>query len=121
LLDHKIQALVILDEALAQRGGPITAETLSRLYAPAHVVCLARSNVLDETSVPDALKGRKLGGLVLDDYPEAPRVPAIWRQAPHTWVTPAIAAVTEEALADMGRAVMGHIAQHFGLNIGQAG
>jgi hydroxypyruvate reductase len=115
LLDQSVHALVILDEALAGGEGPIGAAHVARMRTPSYIVCLARSSVLDDSTLPEALKSRHLQGLVLDDYPEAPRVPAIWRQTPRTWVTPAIAEWTEEALTDISQALVGNIRQHFGL------
>lgn len=115
LLDQSVHVLVILDEALASREGPIGVAQTSRLLTPSYVVCLARSSVLDDGTLPDALKTRRLQGLVIDDYPEAPRVPAVWRQTPRTWVTPAIASWTEEALNDISLALIRNIRQHFGL------
>jgi len=117
LLAQGVNALVILDEGLALRQGAIGMDALQSLLAPAYVVCLARSSVLDEAGVIAMLKSRKLEGLVLDDYPEAPRVPASWRQAPRTWVTPSIAAATVQAQADVCQSVIVNIAGHFGLSL----
>lgn len=115
LLDQSVHVLVILDETLASSQGPIGASHIARMPMPSYLVCLARSGVLDDSTLPEALKTRRLQGLVLDDYPEAPRVPAVWRQTPRTWVTPSIAAWTEEALSDISQALIRNIRQHFGL------
>lgn len=115
LLDQSVHALVVLDESLATAQGPIGAAHIARLLAPSYIVCLTHSGVLDDQTVPEALKTRRLQGLALDDYPEAPRVPAVWRQTPRTCVTPAIAAWTEEALADISQALVRNICRHFGL------
>lgn len=117
-LAQQVNVLVVLDEALAKQAGPLGGELLGHLQAPAYVVCLVRSSVLDEASVVDALKRKTLTGLALDDYPEAPRVPAAWRQAPNTWVTPSMAGVTLEAQADIAQAVIQGIRQHFGVQPG---
>lgn len=117
LLAQGVNALVILDEALAKRQGPIGSDVLQALLTPGYVVCLAQSGVLDEVSVTAMLKSRKLEGLVLDDYPEAPRVPASWRQTPRTWVTPSISAATVQAQADVCQSVIANIAAHFRLSL----
>lgn len=70
---------------VAVPGGPETmymigADVLAAMQDHAHLINIARGNVVDETALIEALRDRRIGGAGLDVYEFEPQVPeALWR------------------------------------------
>ncbi len=81
----------------------INSETISKMKKTAFLVNVARGEIIDESSLLEALKNKKIAGAALDVFSEEPLPPTselirYARQNDNLLLTPHIAASTEEAV-----------------------
>jgi len=107
----RVQQAKSLDELLDQSAvltlhTPLTDETtgmigrreLARLPQRAIVVNMARGGIVDEVALVESLRGKHLGGAVIDAYEKEPLGPDHpLRELPNVLLTPHIGASTTEA------------------------
>ncbi len=74
------------------------AEALGRMKPDAILINTARGGIIDETALVDALKGKRLGGAILDVLEKEPPAPnSIFRGVPNLILTPHVAGNTVES------------------------
>lgn len=76
----------------------INAEAIAKMKDTAVLINTARGGVVDDSAVAEALKARKLGGAMIDVFPQEP-LPAVnpYHDTPNLILTPHIAGVTDES------------------------
>lgn len=92
---------------IAVPGGPATrhlvdAAAISSMQAHAHLVNIARGDVIDEAALIDALEQRKIAGAGLDVYENEPAVPARLRALDNAVLLPHLGTAALEVREAMG-------------------
>lgn len=100
-LAHDSDILAVCAAATSETAGLISAEVIAALGPQGLLVNIARGSLVDETALREALRSGALGAAALDVYTEEPTSAALWRDVPHTILTPHMAAVTDAAIANM--------------------
>jgi (S)-sulfolactate dehydrogenase len=76
----------------------INSERLAQMKPDAILINTARGGIIDETALVDALKGKRLGGAILDVLEkEPPAANSIFRGVPNLILTPHVAGNTVES------------------------
>jgi hydroxypyruvate reductase len=93
--------------AIAVPGGAETrhlvdAEVLAAMPPHAHLVNIARGDVVDEAALIDALEARRIGGAGLDVYENEPEVPERLRALDNAVLLPHLGTAALEVREAMG-------------------
>ena len=112
-------ALVIAAPLTPESENKVDSEALQALPRGATLINVARGRLVEEKALLESLRSGQLGAAVLDVFAEEPLDPdsPLWEE-PRAWLTPHIAAPTEnEPLADdfaanYGRFVAGQPLRH---------
>ncbi|WP_138467935.1 D-glycerate dehydrogenase [Poseidonocella sp. HB161398] len=88
-------------------GGPATrhlidAAALGAMQPHAHLVNIARGDIVDEAALVAALEAGTIGGAGLDVYENEPEVPEALRRLPNVTLLPHLGTATLEVREDMG-------------------
>ncbi len=81
----------------------IGAQELSQMQAHAHLINIARGDIVDETALIAALREGRIGGAGLDVYEHEPDVPAALRALENVTLLPHMGTSTLEVRETMGR------------------
>ncbi|MFB2531914.1 2-hydroxyacid dehydrogenase [Paracoccus sp. p4-l81] len=100
---------------IAVPGGPETrhligARELAAMAAHAHLINIARGDVVDEAALIDALRAGRIGGAGLDVYEGEPRVPQALRDLDNVTLLPHLGTNAQEVRAAMGRMALDNLA-----------
>lgn len=92
---------------VAVPGGPATchligAAEVGAMQPHAHLVNIARGDVVDEAALIAALQARRIGGAGLDVYEREPEVPQALRDLDNVTLLPHLGTAAEEVRDDMG-------------------
>lgn len=112
-LAAKVDILVIATPGGAETRHLISAKVLEAMQPHAHLINIARGDVVDETALIAALQGARIGGAGLDVYEFEPQVPMALRQLENVTLLPHLGTATLEVREAMGRMVLDNLAAHF--------
>jgi hydroxypyruvate reductase len=79
----------------------------------AHLVNIARGDVVEEAALIAALQAGRIGGAGLDVYEFEPQVPVALRKLDNVTLLPHLGTSTLEVREAMGRMVLDNLAAHF--------
>ena len=108
-----VDILVIATPGGAETHHLVSAEVLAAMQPHAHLVNIARGDVVDEAALVAALQARRIGGAGLDVYEFEPQVPLALRQLDNVTLLPHLGTSTLEVREAMGRLVLDNLAAHF--------
>lgn len=108
-----VDILVIATPSGAETHHLVSAEVLAAMQPHAHLVNIARGDVVDEAALVAALQARRIGGAGLDVYEFEPQVPLALRQLDNVTLLPHLGTSTLEVREAMGRLVLDNLAAHF--------
>lgn len=97
-LAQQVDVLVLLSAEAVASCGRIDAAVLQALGPKGYLLNLAQGVAIDDAQLAQAIQSKQLAGAASDVHPEAPRVSAALRQARPVILTPAIAAMTQQAI-----------------------
>ncbi|MFD2173270.1 2-hydroxyacid dehydrogenase [Rhodobacter lacus] len=97
-----VDFLVLAVPATAQTRGIIGAGELAQMRPHAHLINIARGDVVDEAALIAALEARTIGGAGLDVYANEPEVPAALRGLDNVTLLPHLGTATEQVRDAMG-------------------
>jgi len=112
-LAARVDILVIATPGGAETRHLIGAKVLDAMQPHAHLVNIARGDVVDETALIAVLQGARIGGAGLDVYEFEPQVPMALRQLENVTLLPHLGTATLEVREAMGRMVLDNLAAHF--------
>jgi hydroxypyruvate reductase len=112
-LAAKVDILVIATPGGAETRHLIGAQVLEAMQSHAHLVNIARGDVLDEAALIATLQARRIGGAGLDVYEFEPQVPLALRQLDNVTLLPHLGTSTLEVSEAMGQLVLDNLAAHF--------
>lgn len=103
---------------LAVPGGPETmylvgSDFLSGMQEHAHLINIARGNVVDESALIEALKERRIGGAGLDVYEFEPQVPEALRRLDNVTLLPHLGTAALEVRTQMGMMALDNLQAFF--------
>ena len=104
--------------AVAVPGSPetrhlINAEVLSAMQPHAHLINIARGDVVEEAALIAALEGGQIGGAGLDVYEFEPKVPAALRALDNIVLLPHLGTAALEVRVDMGLMAVANLQAFF--------
>jgi hydroxypyruvate reductase len=112
-LAARVDILVIATPGGAETRHLIDAKVLDAMQPHAHLVNIARGDVVDEEALIAVLQGARIGGAGLDVYEFEPQVPMALRQLDNVTLLPHLGTATLEVREAMGRMVLDNLAAHF--------
>lgn len=112
-LAQQVDVLVVLSAEAVVRCGRIDAAVLQALGSKGYLINLAKGLALDDDQVAQAIQGKQLAGAASDVHLAAPRVSATLRQARPVIVTPAMAALTQQATEQAVRELVANVDRFF--------
>lgn len=103
---------------VAVPGGPETrhiigASVLAAMLPHAHLVNIARGDVVDEAALIRALERGQIGGAGLDVYEKEPRVPDALKAMENVTLLPHLGTATLDVREDMGRMAVANLKAFF--------
>ncbi|MEO0939098.1 MAG: D-glycerate dehydrogenase [Pseudomonadota bacterium] len=101
-LARRVDVLIVAVPGGAETHHLIGAEVLAAMQPHAHLVNIARGDVVDEAALIRALEGGKIGGAGLDVYEFEPDVPEALRALDNVTLLPHIGTSAEEVRVSMG-------------------
>jgi D-3-phosphoglycerate dehydrogenase len=84
----------------------LSAEKLSLMNPEAHLINMARGNIVDEEKLKEMLQHNRLAGAAFDVFAQEPPADRELVNLPNVLVTPHIGGSTEEAILNMGLAAI---------------
>jgi hydroxypyruvate reductase len=112
-LAAKVDILVIATPGGAETRHLIGAPVFEAMQSHAHLVNIARGDVVDEAALIATLQARRIGGAGLDVYEFEPQVPLALRQLDNVTLLPHLGTSTLEVREAMGQLVLDNLAAHF--------
>jgi hydroxypyruvate reductase len=109
----KVDILVVATPGGAETRHLIGAEVLAAMQPHAHLVNIARGDVVDEAALITVLQAGRIGGAGLDVYEFEPVVPDALRKLDNVTLLPHLGTSTLEVREAMGRMVLDNLAAHF--------
>ena len=101
-LARQVDVMVIAVPGGADTKHLINADTLRAMQPHAHLVNIARGDVVHEADLIEALETRKIAGAGLDVYEFEPRVPSALLQMENVTLLPHLGTAAMEVREDMG-------------------
>lgn len=98
-----VDLLVTSVASTPQTRHMINAQVLEAMQPHAHLINIARGDVVDEAALIHALKQGRIGGAGLDVYEFEPDVPQALRDLDNVVLLPHLGTSTREVRVDMGR------------------
>lgn len=108
-----VDILVVATPGGAETHHLIDAEVLAAMQPHAHLVNIARGDVVEEAALIAALQAGRIGGAGLDVYEFEPQVPEALRKLDNVTLLPHLGTSTLEVREAMGRMVLDNLAAHF--------
>ncbi|QUJ75500.1 D-glycerate dehydrogenase [Sulfitobacter albidus] len=102
-LAGQVDVMVIAVPGGAQTHHLIDASVLAAMQPHAHLVNIARGDVIDEAALIAALQERRIGGAGLDVYEFEPAVPAALTALDNATLLPHLGTAAREVRVDMGQ------------------
>jgi len=112
-LASAVDVLVVATPGGAETHHLIDAGVLAAMQPHAHLVNIARGDVVDEAALIAALQAGRIGGAGLDVYEFEPQVPVALRKLDNVTLLPHLGTSTLEVREAMGRMVLDNLAAHF--------
>jgi phosphoglycerate dehydrogenase-like enzyme len=84
----------------------LSAEKLALMNPEAHLINMARGNLVDEAKLKEMLQQNRLAGAAFDVFAQEPPEDRELLNLPNFLVTPHIGGSTEEAILNMGMAAI---------------
>lgn len=109
----RVDFLVIATPGGAETHHLIGADVLAAMQPHAHLVNIARGDVVDETALIATLQAGRIGGAGLDVYEFEPQVPEALRKLDNVTLLPHLGTSTLEVREAMGRMVLDNLVAHF--------
>ncbi|MDD9707381.1 MAG: D-glycerate dehydrogenase [Paracoccaceae bacterium] len=109
----QVDILVVATPGGAETHHLIGAEVLAAMQPHAHLVNIARGDVVDEAALIAVLQAGQIGGAGLDVYEFEPAVPVALRKLDNVTLLPHLGTSTLEVREAMGRMVLDNLAAHF--------
>lgn len=106
----EVDFLVVAVPGGAETRHLIGAEVLAAMRSHAHLINIARGEVVDEAALIAALQARRIGGAGLDVYEFEPAVPQALRGLDNATLLPHLGTATEEVRSDMGHMALDNVA-----------
>ena len=91
----------------------INAEVLAAMPPHAHLINIARGNVVDEAALITALEEKQLGGAGLDVYEFEPEVPEALKRLENVTLLPHLGTAALEVREDMGMMTVDNLKAFF--------
>lgn len=108
-----VDVLVIAAPGSAETHHLIDAKVLAAMQPHAHLVNIARGDVVDEAALIDVLQRGAIGGAGLDVYEFEPKVPDALRVLENVVLLPHLGTAAREVRIDMGRMAAANLAAFF--------
>ena len=108
-----VDILVVATPGGAETHHLINTDVLAAMQPHAHLVNIARGDVVEEAALITALEARRIGGAGLDVYEFEPQVPEALRRLDNVTLLPHLGTPTLEVREAMGRMVLDNLAAHF--------
>ncbi|MEO0745368.1 MAG: D-glycerate dehydrogenase [Pseudomonadota bacterium] len=105
-----VDFLVVAVPGGAETRHLIDAQVFDAMQSHAHLINIARGDVVDEAALVDALRGGHIGGAGLDVYEFEPRVPEALLALDNVTLLPHLGTAALEVRTDMGRMAVANIA-----------
>ena len=105
-----VDFLVVAVPGGADTRHMIGAQVFDAMPPHAHLINIARGDVVDEAALVDALRGGRIGGAGLDVYEFEPRVPEALLGLENVTLLPHLGTAALEVRTDMGRMAVANIA-----------
>lgn len=115
-LAEQVDFLVVATPGGAETHHLIGADVLAAMRPHAHLVNIARGDVVDEAALIAVLQAGRIGGAGLDVYEFEPQVPVALRKLDNVTLLPHLGTSTLEVREAMGRMVLDNLAAHFAGN-----
>ncbi|MEY8800428.1 2-hydroxyacid dehydrogenase [Leisingera sp. XS_AS12] len=109
-LAKAVDVVVIAVPGGAETRHLIDAEVLAAMRPHAHLINIARGEVVDEAALIAALQARRIGGAGLDVYEFEPAVPQALRELDNVTLLPHLGTATEEVRSNMGHMALDNVA-----------
>ncbi len=104
--------VVLAVPATPQTRHLVDASALARMKPSAHLVNIARGDVVDEAALVAALEAGGIAGAGLDVYEHEPRVPETLRRLENVTLLPHLGTAALEVRAAMGRMAVANLCAH---------
>ena len=112
-LAAEVDVLVVSVPASPETHHMVDAGVLAAMKPAAHLVNIARGDIVDEAALIAALEARKIGGAGLDVYEFEPEVPEALRALDNVVLLPHLGTSTLEVREDMGRMAVENLRAFF--------
>jgi len=109
-LASTVDMLVIAVPGGAETRHLVDAQVLAAMRPHAHLVNIARGEVVEEAALIAALQSGKIAGAGLDVYEFEPEVPQALRDLDSVTLLPHLGTATEEVRSDMGHMALDNVA-----------
>ncbi len=106
----EVDILVVAVPGGAETRHLINSEVLAAMQPHAHLVNIARGEVVDQAALIAALQSGRIGGAGLDVYEFEPEVPAELRALEQVTLLPHLGTATEEVRSAMGHMALDNVA-----------
>ncbi|UWQ75974.1 D-glycerate dehydrogenase [Leisingera sp. M658] len=111
-LAGQVDFLVVAVPGGAETTHLINAEVLGAMQSHAHLINIARGEVVEEAALINALQNRQIGGAGLDVYEFEPKVPQALIDLNNATLLPHLGTATEEVRSDMGHMALDNVAAY---------
>jgi lactate dehydrogenase-like 2-hydroxyacid dehydrogenase len=108
-----VDVLVVAVPGSAQTHHMIDAPVLAAMRPHAHLINIARGDVVEQAALIHALQTRTIGGAGLDVYEFEPQVPQALRDLDNVVLLPHMGTSTAEVRVDMGRMMVENLQAFF--------
>ncbi|MBN9676904.1 2-hydroxyacid dehydrogenase [Salipiger bermudensis] len=112
-LAAEVDVLVVSVPASPETHHMVDAGVLAAMKPAAHLVNIARGDIVDEAALIAALEARQIGGAGLDVYEFEPKVPEALRALDNVVLLPHLGTSTLEVREDMGRMAVENLRAFF--------
>ncbi|MCA0963696.1 2-hydroxyacid dehydrogenase [Salipiger bermudensis] len=112
-LAAEVDVLVVSLPASPETHHMVDAGVLAAMKPTAHLVNIARGDIVDEAALIAALEARAIGGAGLDVYEFEPKVPEALRALDNVVLLPHLGTSTLEVREDMGRMAVENLRAFF--------
>ena len=112
-LAENVDILVAAVPASAQTKHMINAGVLAAMQPHAHLINIARGDVIDEAALISALQEKRIGGAGLDVYEFEPVIPKALRDLDNVVLLPHLGTSALEVRVDMGRMAVANLKAFF--------
>ena len=106
----EVDVLVVAVPGGAKTWHLINSDVLAAMRPSAHLINIARGEVVDECALIAALQAKQIAGAGLDVYEFEPQIPQALLDLDNVSLLPHLGTATEEVRSDMGHMVLDNIA-----------